>query len=97
MEAKGRAFYSTRKREIKNYLCIDLIKEESGVEVTFTDTCDAKTIIGNAVGMKPDDVIDRFWRSMSAKKIIKQSKYDDNGVDKSELLELANKLIALVT
>ncbi|TDG14972.1 OLD family endonuclease [Seongchinamella unica] len=96
VEAQGRAFYSTRKREIENYLCKDLIKDKSGAEVTFTNTCDAKKIIGNAVGMKPDDVIDRFWPSMCAAKIIEQSKYDDSGVEKSELIELAEKLIALV-
>ncbi len=86
----------TRKREIENYLCADLIKEQSGAEVTFTDICDAKKIIGNAVGMKPDDVIDRFWPSMSATKIIEQSIYNDNGVEKSELVELTKKLTALV-
>ncbi len=96
VEAQGRAFYSTRKREIENYLCTDMIKDETGAEVTFTDTCDAKKIIGNAVGMKPDDVIDRFWPSMTAIKIIEQSTYNDNGVDKQELVELAKKLTALV-
>jgi len=94
--AQNRPFYSTRKREIENYLCADLIKEQSGAEVTFTDICDAKKIIGNAVGMKPDDVIDRFWPSMSATKIIEQSIYNDNGVEKSELVELTKKLTALV-
>lgn len=67
VEEQGRAFYSTRKREIENYLCPDLIKDESGAEITFTDTCDAKKIIGNAVGMKPDNVIDHFWPSMCYK------------------------------
>jgi len=96
VEAQGKAFYSTRKREIENYLCIELIKDESGAEVNFTDTCDAKKIIGNAVGIKPDDVIDRFWPSMSAMKIIENSNYNDSGVDKSELLELSQKLTTFV-
>ena len=95
VEAQGRKFYSTRKREIENYLCADMIKDKTGAEVTFTDTCDAKKIIGNAVGMKPDDVIDHLWPSMTAIKIIEQSTYNDNGVDKSELVELAEKLTAL--
>ncbi|ROQ20164.1 putative ATP-dependent endonuclease of OLD family [Marinimicrobium koreense] len=96
VEAQGRAFYSTRKREIENYLCKDLIKDESGAEVTFTDTCDAKKIIGNAVGMKPDDVIERFWPSMCAIKIIEQSTYEDSGVTRSELVELSERITALV-
>lgn len=96
VEAQGRAFYSTRKREIENYLCPDLIKAETGSDVAYTDTCDAKKIIGNAVRMKPDDVIDRFWPLMCADKIIDHSKYDDNGTEKTELIELAEKIIALV-
>src|SRR6185312_9419834 len=52
VEAQGRAFYATRKREIENYLCPDLILAETGMQVAFTDTCDAKKIIGNTVGMK---------------------------------------------
>jgi predicted ATP-dependent endonuclease of OLD family len=96
VEAQGRAFYSTRKREIENYLCPDLIKVESGKEVTYTDTCDAKKIIGNAVGMKPDDVIDRFWPLMTADKMIAQSKYDDAGLEKVELVDLSNGILGLV-
>lgn len=97
VEAQGRAFYSTRKREIENYLCPDLVKSQTGEEVTFTDTCDAKKIIGKAVGMKPDDVIDRFWPLMTAEKIINRSNYEhqqEGGV--SELIELSKNLLALV-
>lgn len=96
VEAQGRAFYSTRKREIENYLCPELIESESGQEVNYTETCDAKKIIGNAVGMKPDDVIDRFWPLMTAEKIIERSKYDDAGDEKYELVELSQQIIALV-
>lgn len=96
VEAQGRSFYSTRKREIENYLCPVLIKEKSGSEVAYTDTCDAKKIIGNAVRMKPDDVIDRFWPLMTAEKIIERSTYDDAGDEKYELIELSQQIIALV-
>ena len=96
VEAQGRAFYSTRKREIENYLCPDLIRVEANAVVTYTDTCDAKKIIGNAVGMKPDDVIDRFWPSMSAEMIISSSKFEEDGAERVELVELSEKIIALV-
>lgn len=96
VEAQGRAFYSTRKREIENYLCPDLIKEETGVQTAFTETCDAKKIIGIAVGMKPDDVIDRFWPKMTAEKMLACSSYtSDEGV-KAELVELSTSLLSLV-
>jgi predicted ATP-dependent endonuclease of OLD family len=97
VEAAGRAFYSTRKREIENYLCPRLVETETGENVTFTDICDAKKIIGNAVGMKPDNVIDRFWPLMNADQIILCSTYNDGDGDKAELPELVNNILALVS
>jgi len=97
VEGLGRPFYSTRKREIENYLCPDLIRMETGAEVAFTDTCDAKKIIGAAVGMKPDEVTERFWPLMTAEKIIQNSLYRENGDDKSELKELIESLLSLVS
>lgn len=94
--AEGRAFYSTRKREIENYLCPDLIFLLSNKQVAFTDTCDAKKIIGTAVGMKSDDVIDRFWPQMDADRMIARSTYHDGGQAKSELTEIIKNIISLV-
>lgn len=96
VEGQGRAFYSTRKREIENYLCPAMIDAQSGKKVTFTDTCDAKKIIGKAVGMKPDDVIDKFWPLMTATQIIDRSTYHENGVDRAELKDLLENLLKLV-
>lgn len=96
VEERGRAFYATRKREIENYLCPDLIYSETGKHVEFTDTCDAKKIIGNAIGMKPDDVIDKFWPRMTAEQIIQRSLYLDDGTEKSELKELVVRLAGLI-
>lgn len=98
VEDKGRPFYSTRKREIENYLCPELIYAETGHRVEFTDTCDAKKIIGSAVGMKPDDVIDRFWPRMSAEAIQKRSTYlDESGAEKYELQEVLAQILTLAT
>lgn len=96
VEAQGRAFYSTRKREIENYICPKIIAIETGNDVTYTNTCDAKKIIGNAARMKPDDVIDRFWPLMNAGEIITCSEYTEDGIVKSELIELTEQIIALV-
>ncbi|ARP92508.1 OLD family endonuclease [Bordetella genomosp. 9] len=95
VEARGRPFYSTRKREIENYLCPDLINEHTGVRVNFTDTCDAKKIIGQAVRMKPDDVIDRFWPLMTAEQILHRSMYQDGDERRSEIKELIEGLLTL--
>ncbi|HCL3240019.1 TPA: OLD family endonuclease, partial [Pseudomonas aeruginosa] len=95
VEARGRPFYSTRKREIENYLCPDMIDAQTGVRVTFTDTCDAKKIIGQAVRVKADDVIDRFWPLMTAEQILQSSMYQEGGEQRSELKELIENLLAL--
>lgn len=97
VEARGRAFYSTRKREIENYLCPDLIRAEAGVSVVFSDTCDAKKIIGSAVGMKPDDVIDRFWPKMTAEKIYLRSTHNDGVSERVEMKELLDNILSMVT
>jgi predicted ATP-dependent endonuclease of OLD family len=97
VEGAGRVFYATRKREIENYLCPDLIHQETGVEVAFTDTCDAKRIIGTALKMKPDDVIDKFWPRMTAEMIIQRSLYVDGGNERSELKDLIEGVLKLVT
>lgn len=95
VEAVGRPFYSTRKREIENYLCPDLIMRMTGTEVSYTDTCDAKKIIGAAVGVSADDVIDRFWPSMTADLIRERSAYTGDQGERYELEELVAGLLTL--
>ncbi len=96
VEEKGRAFYSTRKREIENYLCPDMIEIQAGVRVNFTDTCDAKKIIGQATRVKADEVIDKFWPLMTAEQILQRSMYQEGTEQRSELKELVENLLALV-
>lgn len=97
VEGSGRAFYSTQKREIENYLCPDMIEARTGVRVNFTDTCDAKKIIGKAVGIKGDDLIDKLWPHMTADQIIHCSMYQENDESRSELKELIENLFVLVS
>ena len=77
-------------------MCPDLRKVESGHDVAYTDICDARKIIGNTVGMKPDDVIDRFWHLMTVDNILERSKYDEQGEEKYEVVELFRQIISLV-
>lgn len=96
VESQGRPFYSTRKREIENYLCPDMIDAQTGVRVNFTDTCDAKKIISQAVRVKADDVIDRFWPLMTAEQILQRSMYREDDQERSELKELIENLLLSV-
>lgn len=95
VENKGRLFISTRKREIENYLCRDMIFANTGIAVEFTDLCDAKKIIASALGIKPDDVVEVHWPKMSVEGILRRSSYMDGDTEKHELKEIIERFIEL--
>jgi predicted ATP-dependent endonuclease of OLD family len=95
VEGQGRPFYSTRKREIENYLCPDMLHAQTGIRVNFTDTCDAKKIIGQALHVKADDVIDKFWPLMTAEQILNRSIYQEGGQIRHEIKELIERILGL--
>ncbi|XUK66196.1 AAA family ATPase [Pseudomonas yamanorum] len=96
VESAGRAFYSTRKREIENYICPEMIFDQTGVRVAFTDTCDAKKLIGQALRVSANDVLDQLWPRMSASQILLRSTYRDGDQDKSEIQDLLRNILALI-
>jgi len=96
IEALGRPFYATRKREIENYLCPDLIRDLTGAEVVYTDTCDAKKIIGAATRVSHKEIIDRFWPEMTAEMIRRRSAYQDEKGERYELQDLVANLLVMV-
>ena len=96
VESAGRAFYSTRKREIENYICPEMIFDQTGVRVVFTDTCDAKKLIGQALRVSANDVLDQLWPRMSASQILLRSTYRDGDQDKSEIQDLLRNILALI-
>ena len=96
VEGVGRKFYVTRKREIENYLCPEMIRDRTGAHIAYTDTCDAKKIIGAALRVSADDVIDRFWPYMTADLILTRSTYMDEMQEKHELKELIAEVLSLV-
>lgn len=73
-----------------------MIFAKTGVKVDFTDTCDAKKIVGKAVGIKGDDLIDKLWPHMNAEQILLRSTYRNNDEVRSELKELIENLLKLV-
>lgn len=95
VEAVGRTFYSTRKREVENYICPDMIFERTGIRVVYTDTCDAKKLIGQALRVSANDVLDQLWPQMSANQILSRSTYRDGDQNKSEIQDLLRNILAL--
>ncbi len=89
-------FFATRKREIENYLCPDLIRDETRGSGFFHRHMRRKKTIGRATSTKPNDVLDRFWPLMTAEKIIKCSTYRDDNNDKIELIDILEGIVSLV-
>ncbi|MEX1096273.1 MAG: ATP-dependent endonuclease [Planctomycetales bacterium] len=96
----GTSAFVTRKREPENYIHLDVVLpfvQEGSTLTPYTDTCDAKRIIGTATRKRPDDVIDCFWVKMTAEQIREVEKYvDEVGDERHELTELLQSVLAIV-
>jgi hypothetical protein len=68
-----------------------------GGPVAYTDTDDAKKIIGAATLKRQDDVLEKFWPLMTAEQIRRAEMYvDDKGAERFELTEILSDLLTLV-
>ncbi|GAB4198900.1 MAG: AAA family ATPase [Wenzhouxiangellaceae bacterium] len=95
LRAQGKTAILTRKREPENYIDPQLFVDSHGIEINYTDTCDAKKIIATALTIRKDDVLERFWPRMNADQIMKQSEYLDGQVIKHEIKEILEEVCAI--
>ena len=99
LRALGKKAYITRKREPENYILPDVVAPfiKVGDEVAYSDTDDAKKIIGAATLKRPEDVLEKFWPLMNTEQIRRAEKYvDDAGNERFELTEILNDLLTMV-
>lgn len=97
--AIGKKAYITRKREPENYILPEVVAPfiKGGGTIAYTDTCDAKKIIGAATLKRQEDVLERFWQLMTAEHIRQVERYvDEDGVVRFELTEILVDLLELV-
>ena len=83
----------------ENYILPEVVTPfvKAGAPVSYTDTDDAKKIIGTATVKRQEDVLEVFWQLMSAEQIRRAEKYvDDNGTERFELTEILSDLLTLV-
>ncbi|WP_336944629.1 AAA family ATPase [Asaia sp. HN010] len=92
IESAGKKLYTTRKREIENYICTEMLFQKTDKRIAYTDTCDAKKIIGTALRINPNDVIDKYWPLMSADMIQNCSSYEENNSTHYEIKELIEEI-----
>lgn len=93
IKALGKVAILTKKREPENYIDPSVVKSKFGVDVVFTDTCDAKKIIASSTKIRPEDVLEKLWPLMSPDQIMERSKYTENGTEKIEIVEILSGII----
>jgi len=96
MRADGIKAYTTRKREPENYIHLDCLELPDESQFSFTDICDAKTLIGTEKGTRKSNVLENYWVLMTAEKIREMESYSDDGIEKYEFTEMFNDFLELV-
>ena len=89
----GKEVILTRKREAENYICPTMLSNTFGVQVQFSDTCDAKKTIGLATRTAANDVLEKYWPHRTAEAMINNSKYFEDNEEKVEIIEIINKIL----
>jgi len=92
LREKGIKAYTTRKREIENYIDPACIREP----VEFNDYDDAKKIISEATGMRDTSVIPKIFGKMSFDQIRNAEKYIESGSVHYEFEEMFKDFYGLV-
>lgn len=88
--------YVTRKREPENYIHIDCLELAEGHGFSFTDSDDAKVLIGRKKGTRKTNILEDYWTKMTAEQIREVEKYTDGGLEKYEFTEMFNDFLELV-
>ncbi len=77
INTNGQIGYLTNKREPENYIDPDLLKTKYDKDIRYTNTCDAKKIIGKELTIRPNDVLEFIWPHMEYQHMKKMAKYGD--------------------
>jgi|UPI00068B68D7 predicted ATP-dependent endonuclease of OLD family len=89
----GKIALLTKKREPENYIAPSVVKDRYGVVLTYTESCDAKKIIASATRTRPEDVLEKLWPLMSAQDIVEMSKYQSDGSERVEIVEMLKAIL----
>lgn len=90
MKSKKINAYCTRKREIENYLHIDLLKKDFPNLVTIEDYEDIKELTTKKV-------LNKNWKNMSFQQFRERETYIENGIKHYELTEIIQEILSLVS
>lgn len=91
--------FFTRKREPENYLLPEVITEDPTLlrQLSYSETSDAKQVIGHTMKLRGADVLERYWPKMKFAHIRQVERFiDENGEERFELRELIENILRLV-
>lgn len=92
--------FVTRKREPENYILPEVVTphvHSSCTLASYTDSCDAKKIIGAATMKRQEEVIESFWTKMTVEQIRSVERYsDEKGETRYELTEMLTLVLGIV-
>ena len=95
LTATGVKAYLTRRREPENYIHLDCLSLPAGSTFSFTETDDAKVMIGAKKTIRKTMVLEKYWVLMSCDQIREAEKYVENGVEKYEFTEMFKDFLSL--
>lgn len=88
--------YTTRKREIENYIHPECIGKVNGRLLSYTDVDDAKKMISKAQKVRDVNVIEIFWPKMTFEQIREVETYIEDGVEKYEFTDMIKDFLSIV-
>lgn len=97
LKAQGRIAFLTRKREPENYIPPELVSQMYSISLSYSETDDAKKMIGKAIRRNPSDVLSHIWPQVSFDQMQVVSRFEENGTSKDEFLEWLTAFSTLVS
>lgn len=93
LRRNGIKAYTTRKRELENYIHPSCIENSS---ISFSETDDVKKVINSATKTATDKVLEKYWPLMTGEQIRLVEQYDDKGIVKNEFTDMILDFLSLV-
>ena len=91
--------FLTRRREPENYILPEVVTADPDLLrlLVYSDTCDAKKVIGNTMKVRSADVLERFWPKMTFDHIRRVERFqDEDGPERFEFTEMIGNILRLV-
>lgn len=91
--------FLTRRREPENYILPEVITADVDLlsQLVYSDTCDAKKVIGHTMKVRSGEVLERYWPRMTFEHIRRVERFnDEEGQERFEFTEMIRNILRLV-